>query len=179
MKRLQRATLIVEMLDEIIKKGSWAGETHLQKCLYFLQNMRNVPIGYEFQLYRYGPFSFDLRDDIARLQAEEVLNLSPRSSSYGSSLEPSKTSLLLLHKHFFSTLKKYQVEICFVANHFGSLNARDLERLATAYYFHLKDCNSSNEEIGERVNGVKSHISIADGAVAAQQVRGIASVDDP
>lgn len=174
MKRLQKAALIVEMLDEMIKKGSWAGETHLQKCLFFLQDMRNVPIGYEFQLYRYGPFSFDLRDDLVQLQAEGVLNLSPRSASYGASLEPSETSLLLLRKHFPGTLKKYRNEIGFIAAHFGSLNARDLECLTTAYYFHLEDSGSSNEEIGSMINRVKPYIGVSEGADAAKRVRGIA-----
>ena len=176
MKRLQKAALIVEMLDKMIKKGSWAGETHLQKCLFLLQNMSNVPIGYEFRLYKYGPFSFDLRDDLVQLQAEGVLNLSPRSSSYGSSLEPSRPSLLLLHKHFPNTLKKYQHEICFVADQFGDMNARDLERYATVYHFFLKDSNSSNEEIGEMVNGVKPYITISEGAKTARHIRDIAGV---
>ena len=177
MKRLQKAVLIVEMLDEMIEKGSWAGETHLQKCLFFLQNMCNVPISYEFKLYRYGPFSFDLRDDLVQLQAEGVIDLSPRSSSYGSSLQPSKTRLLLLRKHFPSTLKKYQDKICFVAEQFGGLNASDLGRLATAYYFHLKDSNRSNEEIGKMVNGVKPYITVSEGTDAAQHIRSIARVD--
>ena len=176
MNRLQKASLIVEMLDKMIEKGSWAGETHLQKCVFFLQNMRNVPIGYEFQLYKYGPFSFDLRDDLVQLQAESMVELSPRSSSYGSSLTPSKTSLLL-RKHFPRTLKRYQNELGFVADHFGSLNASDLGRLATAYYFHLKDSSSSDEEIGKMVNNVKPYITVSEGADAAQHIRGIASVD--
>ena len=176
MNRLQKATLIVEMLDKMIKKGSWAGETHLQKCVFFLQNMRSVPIGYEFQLYKYGPFSFDLRDDLLQLQAESMVDLSPRSSSYGSSLAPSDTSLLL-RKHFPRTLKRYQDEISFVADHFGSLNARDLGRLATAYYFYLKGGNSSDEEIGELVNSVKPYITVSEGADAARQISSIASVD--
>ena len=175
MNRLQKAALIVEMLDRMIQEGSWAGETHLQKCVFFLQNMRNVPIGYEFQLYRYGPFSFDLRDDLVQLQAESMVELLPRSPSYGSSLAPSTTSLLL-RKHYPRTLKRYQDEISFVADHFGSLNASDLGRLATAYYFYLKDCNSSNEEIGKMVNNVKSYISVPEGADAAKQIRSIASV---
>lgn len=175
MKRLQKAALIVEMLDKMIEKGSWAGETHLQKCLFVLQQMRNVPIGYEFQLYRFGPFSFDLRDDLVQLQAEGVLNLSPRSSSYGSSLEPSDTSLLLLRKHFPNTLKKYQDDISFVAGHFGDANARTLERLTTAYYFHLEGSNCSNEDVGKMINTVKPHISVLEGADAAKEVRSIAS----
>lgn len=176
MNRLQKAALIVEMLDKMIEKGSWAGETHLQKCVFFLQNIRSVPIGYEFQLYKYGPFSFDLRDDLVRLQAESMVELAPRSSSYGSSLAPSKTSLLL-RKHFSRTLKKYQDEIDCVADYFGSLNANDLGRLATAYYFHLEDSSSSNEEIGKMVNSVKPYITVSEGAEAAQHIRSIASVN--
>ena len=173
MNRLQRAALISEMLNSMINKGSWAGETHLQKCLFFLQTMRGVPTGYEFQIYKYGPFSFDLRDDLVQLRAEGMVELSPRSASYGSSLDVSEASQLL-RKRFPRTLEKYKADVAFIADHFGHLNANDLGRLATSFYFHLDDADSSDKEIGQKVHRVKSYISVSDGTKAAQDVRQIA-----
>ena len=37
-----------------------------------------MPLGYDFTLYKHGPFSFDLRDDIHALRADGLLDLEPR-----------------------------------------------------------------------------------------------------
>lgn len=173
MNRLRRAALISEMLDRMIEKGSWAGKTHLQKCLFFLQSMGGVPTDYEFQLYRYGPFSFELRDEIVQLQAEDIIRLAPRSASYSSSLKTTDASKRL-RKYFSKTLDQYGKEIDLVADHFGALNASELEPLATAFYFHLEDAYISDKEVGEKVNAVKPRISVAEATAAARRTREIA-----
>ena len=68
MEITKKAVIITEMLDRMIRAGSWAGDTHLQKGMFFLQTMRGVPTGYDFVLYRYGPYSFGLRYDLIPLQ---------------------------------------------------------------------------------------------------------------
>ena len=173
MNRLQKAALISEMLDRMIERGSWGGETHLQKCLFFLQSMRGVPTDYVFQLYKYGPFSFDLRDELVHLQAEGMVQLDPRSASYGSSLKTSEASQTL-RRYFPKTLDKYGRAIDLIADHFGKLNASELGKLATAYYFHLEDTDRSDEDVGKKVNAVKSYISVMEGAEAARRIRKIA-----
>lgn len=172
MDRLKKAALISEMLDRITAKGSWAGETHLQKCLFFLQEMRDVPTGYFFQIYKYGPYSFDLHDEIIQLRGDRIVSLVPRSK-YGSSLKNSRRSLQF-RKHFPKTLKKYSDDMDFIAEHFGNLNATELGKLATAYYFILQDKTSSDEEIAEKVNKAKPYISIPEGMEATKKVREIA-----
>ena len=173
MNQLKRAALISEMLDRMIEKGSWAGKTHLQKCIFFLQAMAGVPTGYVFQLYRYGPFSFEMRDEIIRLQAEDIIRLAPRSASYRSSLKTTEASKHL-RKYVSKTLDQHSKAIDFVADHFGALNASELEPLATAFYFHLEDAHIPDEEVGEKVNAAKSHISVAEATAAAQRTREIA-----
>ena len=174
MERLKKATLISEMLNRMIDKGSWAGETHLQKCLFFLQEMREVPTGYVFQLYKYGPFSFDLRDEIVQLRGVGMISLFSRKYPYGSSLKVSELGQSL-RKHFPKTLEKYTDDLDFVTKHFGDLNATELGKLATAYYFILQKENSSDEEIAKKINDVKSYISIPEGMEAAKKVREIAN----
>ena len=172
MERLQKATLISEMLNRMIDKGSWGGETHLQKCAFFLQEMRNVPTGYLFQLHMYGPYSFDLSDELVRLRGVGMMLLIPRNN--GSGLKVSKLGQSL-RKHFPRTLEKYSDDIDFVTDNFGDLNASELGKLATAYHFILQDKDSSDEDIAKKVNKVKSHILISEGMEAAKMVRTIAN----
>ena len=174
MKRLQKAALFCEMLDRMIEKGSWAGETHLQKGIFFLQSMRDVPTGYTFQLHYYGPFSFDLSDEIVQMKGDRVIVPFYRPYPYGPSLASSDSSQRL-KRHFPKTLKKYSDDIDFVTDNFGDLSASELGKLATAYYFIFQDQDSSDEEIVEKINDVKSHISKAEGIEATKRVREIAN----
>ncbi len=74
----QRFTLLLHMIGRLIEKGSWFGETHIQKCIYFLQEYYHVPSGYEYILYKHGPFSFELRDELTVMRADGLLSLIPR-----------------------------------------------------------------------------------------------------
>ena len=89
MMDLKRSALVVALVNRLSQRGSWCGETHIQKTTYFLQGLLNVPTGFEFILYKHGPFSFDLRDELARLRAYGYLDLSPEPP-YGPSLEVTK-----------------------------------------------------------------------------------------
>ena len=75
MDRLKRAALITKLVDRLREENSWCGETHVQKAVYFLQTLFNAPTDFEFILYKHGPFSFDLRDELTSLRADEVLAL--------------------------------------------------------------------------------------------------------
>ena len=174
MDRVKKAALISEMLSRMINKGSWGGETHLQKCIFFLQEMRNVPTGYTFQLYKYGPYSFDMHDEIVRLRGIGMLFLYSRKPQYGVALKVSELGQSL-RTHFPKTLKKYSDDINFVTDNFGDLSASELGKLATAYYFILQDQGNSDEEVSIKINNVKSHILISEGMEAAKIVREIAS----
>lgn len=166
--------MICAMLDRMIEKGSWAGETHLQKCLFLLQSMRNVPTGYTFQLHHYGPFSFDLSDEIIQLKGDRLIVPYPRPYPYGPSLASSDLSQRL-RQNFSKTLEEYSDDIDFVTNHFGDLSASELGKLATAHYFILQDKDSSDKDIARKVNEVKSRILVCEGMEAAKTVRTIAN----
>ncbi len=58
--------------------GSWCGETHVQKCVYFLQQLLKVPMEFNCIMYKHGPYSFDLNDELAFFKGSEFLELHPR-----------------------------------------------------------------------------------------------------
>ena len=174
MEIAKKAVIIAEMLDRIIRAGSWAGDTHLQKGMFFLQTMRGVPTGYDFVLYRYGPYSFGLRDDLIPLQSFGIIEVSPKPYPYGPGLATGESSRRL-RARFSKTLARYDADFSFVADHFGSLNAGESERLATAHYFYLEGkADLSHEEVAHQVNAVKPHISFSEGVEAARRVRSLA-----
>ena len=46
MNRLERATILVTLIEKLSMEGSWCGETHVQKATYFLQELMGVPLGF-------------------------------------------------------------------------------------------------------------------------------------
>ena len=68
MDPIKQKAIILKLLDSFKKHGSWCGETHIQKSAYCLKEIAGVPLDYEFILYKNGPFSFDLRDDLFFMQ---------------------------------------------------------------------------------------------------------------
>src|SRR5438477_2081289 len=88
MKQAQRAAVLALLNRKMLERGSWCGETHLQKAMYFLQDLLGVDAGFEFILYRHGPFSFELRDALASLQADGLLDLAIRQQGYGPTYVP-------------------------------------------------------------------------------------------
>lgn len=48
------------------------GRTIIQKICYFLKSV-GVPFNFTYELYNYGPFSFELYDKMDELIADEVI----------------------------------------------------------------------------------------------------------
>ena len=64
MNEMEKNVVLLSFIDFMRAKGSWCGETHVQKGTYFFQELMGVPLGFHFILYKHGPFSFDLRNQI-------------------------------------------------------------------------------------------------------------------
>lgn len=159
MKRLQRSAVILYLIEELRLKDSWSGETHIQKATYFLQDFLRIPLGFDFILYKHGPFSFDLRDELTAMQADGIVQLKVRPP-YGPNIIPGPNSERV-KQLFPKTLKKYKEQVEFVAQELGGLGVAELERLATAAYIAIT--SSGNEKIEQRacrIHKLKPHISI-------------------
>ncbi len=124
MDRLQRAAVLLSLIDQLNAIGSWSGETHVQKTTYFLQELFDVPLGFAFVLYKHGPYSFNLNDEIADLRADNVLRLEPKPP-YGPGILPGAESDQI-RQRFPKTMKTYRREIEFVAQRLGPMRVAEL-----------------------------------------------------
>src|SRR5580658_6784057 len=77
----QRLGLLAEMAER-----ARLGRTALMKLMFFLQESKGVPLGYQFTLYSYGPFDSDVLADISMAERLNVLRSStvyyPSGSGY-------------------------------------------------------------------------------------------------
>ena len=171
MERLERDVILIRLIDELRGKGSWCGETHVQKATYFLQKMAGVPTEFEFILYKHGPFSFDLRDELAAMRADGLVTLHVQDPMYGPRIVPEDATASRLKEQFPKTLERHESRIAFVAEKLGDKRVVDLERLATALFITKELAPTGNASLrAQRINFLKPHVSVAD---ALESIRSV------
>ena len=157
MHRIAKAALIAELIERLRKKGSWCGETHVQKAIYFLQNLMDVPLKFDFILYKHGPFSFDLRDELTALRADGLLKLETRGL-YGARIATTGQSNTI-RSHYPRTLSRHEMAIDFITEQIGKKGVVELERLATAMYVTRRSgLQASVESRVKTLVNLKPHI---------------------
>lgn len=167
MKRMHRDAVLISLIKEMKARGSWCGETHIQKAAYFLQELMQVPMSFEFILYKHGPYSFDLSDEVTAMRADSLLEYKTRLP-YGPSLFPTKEGQEFLIQ-YPKTLSKYAEKIQFIAEKIGTMGVADLERLATALYVTLNE-NEEGKSREIRITELKPHIRIDEAAEAVKKL---------
>ena len=169
MERLQRVAVIVSLVEKLNSKGSWSGETHVQKTMYFPQELLRVSLEYDFILYKHGPYSFDLSDDITAMRADTLLKLDPQPP-YGPRIVLGEESEQV-KRRFPKTIAQYNAETSFVAERLGPMRVVELERVATALYVTRELGESADcESRARRVRELKPHISLEQACDALRQV---------
>ena len=166
MNEFDRRALICHLVRAMRDEGSWTGETQIQKSVMFLQELLDVPLGYDFVLYLHGPFSFDLRSELTLMRVRLYLDVEPRAH-YGASFTLGRRGKKAKPIPF-----KYQRAIDFVAREVSRNDVRSLERLSTAYFLQIDDQSSGAGTIAAEINRLKPHISIE------QALRAIEEVDE-
>ncbi|MBM9536672.1 hypothetical protein [Desulfobulbus alkaliphilus] len=159
MKRLQRDSVLISLIEALRDRGSWCGETHMQKISYFLQELLEVPLSFNFILYKHGPYSFDLSDTLAQMEADFLIRPVPKSP-YGPTITIEPTGKRFREK-FPKTNRKYKGAVDFVAKKLAEKNVAELERIATAMYVTLNEnsiVDVSNR--AEKIHHLKPHLSL-------------------
>ena len=171
MKRFERDAVITSLIQALDEHGSWCGETHVQKAMFFLQEMTEVDLGFEFILYKHGPFSFDLRDELTAMRADLLLQLELRKSGYGPSLRPTENGQAMTER-YWRTVESAETAIRFVAERFGDRDVAELERLGTALYVaRRKKAGAEPEAQSDEIVRLKPHITPRQAEEALAMIR--------
>ncbi len=176
MDKLKRKAILLMLIEKMNEKGNWSGETHIQKAVYFLQRGCKVPIEYDFILYKYGPFSFELKEDLIEMKIKDFINVKP-NSPYGVSLAPGN-KFGIYRKLFSKDLEKYKRKLVFVAENISKHPVDLLEKISTALYVVAEEKINDDKEVATRINSLKPHISIGEAEEAIRKVRALFSKKD-
>ena len=169
MKRLQKAAVLLSLVNKLREKESWCGETHIQKGAYLLQEMLGVPLEMEFVLYKHGPYSFDLNEQLSWLKADGILEEEVMPYPYGPKIGPGKLAEQVLSK-FPKTRALYDAQIQFIADNLGDSKVVVLERIATALYVTKEKEEAGVEARAQRLTELKPHVPIEDAQEAVEKV---------
>lgn len=170
MDRLRRDATLIRLIEVLRERGSWCGETHIQKAAYLLQEMAGARIGFEFVLYKHGPFSFELRDELSAMRADGFVSLRVQGPAYGPSIVP-EPGADALRKRFPRTLREHEARIQFVAERLDRKPVVELEQLATAFFVSKEAAVATAPETrAQRVHAIKPHIPVDQALEAVRTV---------
>jgi uncharacterized protein YwgA len=168
MNQLVQEAVLVGLARRLRERGSWAGETHLQKAAYLLSELRGVDFDFDFILYKHGPFSFELRDELAYMRGEGLLESFVPDPRYGPQMLVTEDGEAL-EGHLKRMIERYGKSLDWVADTLGGRDVMDLERLATAMWMTRKEKGSVRER-AEALVRVKPHISLDDAIASVEEM---------
>jgi hypothetical protein len=163
--RLAQEAVLVGLARRLDENGSWSGETHLQKAAFLLNELVHVPFGFDFILYKHGPFSFELREELSSMRADRLLERQPQPAPYGPRIVATKRGREL-EDRLARTMERYGPRIDWVAEQTGRRNVLELERLATALWITRRNAESDVEFRASELTRIKPHVD-RDAALAA------------
>jgi hypothetical protein len=145
------------------------------KCLYFLQELEGIPLGYHFGLYTYGPFDSDVLNDLGL--AERMGAVESRifhfSGGHGYELRPADTDRLLCRAE--ELVSRYKDKIDWVVGEFGSKSALDLEMASTLVYVDRSAAEEGSSislyELARKVRNIKPHLDIGRIELEAERLK--------
>jgi hypothetical protein len=169
MNKLVEQAVLVGLARRLSNQGSWTGETHLQKAAYLMSELRDVDFSFDFMLYKHGPFSFELRDELSAMQADwliEPILVNPR---YGPRFAVTQRGEEL-ERQLATALSRYSGDLDWVAETLGSRGVVDLERLASAMWMTRHHKGASAEARANALIEVKPHIAFDDAVAAVEEI---------
>ena len=135
------------------------------KMLYLLQAVCNVPLGYDFEIYTYGPYCQTVMSDIEYAEFADYVAVKPVTYSNGMSGYQINVSSeggdMLECKR--DILSKYSSELDTIVSSFSKKSAKELELYSTIVFVSISYAKNSWEkskkEICGSVKKIKPHFS--------------------
>ena len=143
----EKKAIFTYLVSKLNEKTDQVGKTTVQKMMYFLKRMGLVD--YEYTLYHYGPYSFEVENELEQLESSGILNIS---------WDPDRGYFIRLAEGYDlsepGTSMKEAID--FLVRKFGQKRAKDLSLIATVLYFYSR---LPENEIIETVKNLKPQFS--------------------
>lgn len=148
--------LIAELVLKLEGISPQFGKTVMQILIYMLQEIHQVPCGYDYNLQNCSPYSADLNSDLDFLQTLDGVKIDWIKGRGSEIKKTGKTNHFRKKGGYF--LEKYKPEIDKVVTNFGRMSARDLDLHSMIIYISKEDALDKDGLI-RRVKEIKPYIS--------------------
>lgn len=158
----------VSLISKITEMNPGLGKTAMMKLVFLLQTVCKIPLGYDFNIYTYGPYSSEVMEDIDWARYQDIISIETviyPTGHTGYNLKPSINIKKIMQEES-KFIAIYQPEIEKVVSIFGNKTAKELELLTTIVYLYQNyimnhwECNI--EEVSKNVHEVKPHFHISE-----------------
>jgi hypothetical protein len=155
-----RLAIITELVSRA--PAGYVGRTAVMKFCYLLQTVRNVPLGYHFTLYSYGPFDSSVLSDLGTAEALQAVKSSvvQYTGGYGYRIKRGEEADAVVAAGG-SLLREYESSVDWVVAEFGSHSSSDLELESTIVFADREAARKKEKlsipELAKRVKEVKPH----------------------
>jgi len=169
----QKHALILAMIETLKRQGNRTGKTHIIKGLFLAQAARLVDVPFEFFLYKHGPYSTDIEENIEQMKSYGATEVETDFEGYGVHLSAGGMAEFTkqqarIPEHTQQALQR----VCQFLHH---RNVNHLERLATAAWIRKREGVIDADQVARRLHELKPHISLAEAREAYEQLRLIRS----
>lgn len=154
------------VISSIVKLRPGLGKTAMMKYIFLLQKVYKVPLGYDFEIYTYGPYASEVMEDIDYANYQDVISIESAGYPAGHSgyhLSPSSKIEMTVDKEK-EFITKYEQDIQEVIELFGDKSAKELELTTTIIYLYrtyiANQWSCTSETISENVHDIKPHFDI-------------------
>jgi uncharacterized protein YwgA len=151
MDLLERTSIIGEIARQ--KQGQ-LGKTAVMKLLHLLQDGLNVPLGYRFTLYNYGPYDSNVMSDIEFAESLDRVTVDYQGPDQGYRINAGDKAGVLPNG--------VKAKLTKLMAYFGAMNARELELRSTLLFLSR---DFVGDQLIERLRDLKPKYS--DGEVRA------------
>lgn len=164
---LKESAVLARVVQRVSSRRLFCGETLLQKSAYFLKELRGVPLSTPFRIYYYGPFSFELRDRLERMEALDIVRVVPHE--WGANYQVGNR-FAALERRFPRTLERYDGDIDWVVSELAPLTVKQLEPLATALFLKREQPEKDDDRLADRLHEIKPHVPVEAAKAALRKV---------
>jgi hypothetical protein len=163
MTQQEQQWLRLGLLSALVEQATVKlGRTALMKLAYLLQTVKEVPLGYDFRLYTYGPFDSDVLNDLGFAESlgavKSELVTFTSGTGYGYEFAPG-VRRDFLRQRATGTLSCHAWAIQWALEEFGCRSASELELLTTIIYADReaaqREEHLSVKELARKVGEVK------------------------
>jgi hypothetical protein len=171
----ERQAILLAFLDSLRSDGSWCGDAYLTCAVYLLQELLEVPLGYEYFVDMREVSSGGCLDDLGCMVTERFLSTEIREGHMSAGLTPG-VQAHHLRRRWRAQMERFADEIQLLAPRIQAMKRGELATLTIALFISRRRCppDASQEQRAQRITAIKPHLEYSEALEAVRTVDALA-----